>query len=279
MFTFRSAAVVLGLLMCLAPVDAWAQAATQAPLAANQTLDQELSAAPAPGQSGVSLSVGAQIQDGRTSTRGWSIDGIAAHTLAGGQLLRLDAAVHHGKYSGGPNEPLVEAENNQRVTATYLQRLRPRIYALGLAEWRRDAIIELDYRAAAEAGAAVGLIERPHLRLVAGAAFALGRESRGYRPDFEQVRDVGLRQHLVVRLGSSALFEQSFKAHVEVGNAEDKTRQFDVSLMSRVTSRAGMKVYYKYQYDALHPIDQLAAQHEMGVGVQYTFSTHAAPRP
>lgn len=275
----RFIAVILGACACLAPGNAWAQAATKPPLAANQTLEEEMSSAPVPGQSGVSLTVGAQIQDGRTSTRGWSIDAIAAHTLAGGQLLRLDTAVHHGKYSGGPNEPLVKAEDNQRVTATYLQRLRPRVYALGLAEWRRDAIIELDYRAAAEAGALLGLIEQPRLRLVAGAAFALGRESRGYRPDFEQVRDVGLRQHLVAYLGSRAVFEQSFTAHVEVGNADDKTRQFDASLMSRVTSRVGMKFYYKYQYDALHPIGQLAAQHEMGFGVQYTFSTHAAPKP
>ena len=270
-------ALTLGVLCLAVPTHVLAQAAAPAPLAAGQSLAEELTSAPAHGQSGVAVTLGGQFQDGRTETRGVSLDAIVAHTTKRGALLRWDGELSYGKYSRAPGVPLVKAEDNQRAKFTYLQRLRPRLYALGLAEWRRDAIIELDYRAAAEAGAGVGLVEREHLQLFAGASFALGREGRGYLSHSEQVRDLGVMQSLVIRPAPRMMFEQSLRTHVELGNADDHALLLKLSLMSQVTSFAGFKIYYTHQFDALHPVDQAALQREAGIGLQIRFSRGARP--
>lgn len=253
-----------------------AQGGGATPLAPGQSFEQEMASAPHPGQSGVMVTVGAQLQDGRTSTRGWSIGGAAAHTTTHGHLLRLDVKAGYGKYAPGPNRPLVKAEDNQRVTFTYLQRLRPRVYLLGLGDWRRDAIIQLGYRAAAEAGIGAALVEHRRVQLFAGTSFAVGREDRDYLAHSEKVQDLGVMQSLRVILGTTALFEQSLKTHIELGNADDHTTSFDVSLSSRLSRFAGVKVEYSHQYDALHPIDQPASQREVTVGLQFKWPV---PRP
>jgi hypothetical protein len=66
---------------------------------------------------------------------------------------------------------------------------------------------------------------------------------------------------------------------VEIGNADDHALLFSVSMMSRLSAFAGVKVYYTHQYDALHPVDQAALQREAGVGLQIRFSRGAARRP
>lgn len=234
-------------------------------------LAEELTQAPRPGQSGVSATVGFQLQDGRTETLGVSVAGIVAHTTERKQLLRFDVGAKYGRYRPGPGEPLFVAENNQLVSFTYLQRVKERYGAFGMAGWRRDATLGLDYRAWVEGGFGVEAVARENMMMFVGGSLSVGGEGRSFTDTGSTLLDVGILQTLTLRPTPVMLIEQSLKTHLDTLEPDDNTATFNASVTARVATHVGLKIYYKYQYDSLHPPTSNAAQSEVGAGVQIDF--------
>lgn len=235
-------------------------------------LVQTLSTAPKPGESGVSATVGMQIQNGRTSTSGWSISGIAAHTTRNRHLLRLDAEMDKAKYSPAPNDPLVVVEDNQQASFTYLHLFKKRWAAMSTTAWRRDRLIQLNHRFFVDAGVGRQLIETRTVHAFLGVSYALGSESRAYSTRADGVRDIGVLQTFSYRVTPVLNFDQFLRTHVDTTDTGDRIVQFNATLTSRVSRHAGFRIYYKYQSDALHPLTQDPVQREFGAGFMVNFS-------
>jgi hypothetical protein len=231
-----------------------------------------LSTAPRPGESGVSATVGMQMQDGRTSTSGWTLSAIAAHTTRNRHLLRFDGELDKAKYAASPTAPMVTVEDNHQATVTYLHMFRKRWAATSSAAWRRDRIIKLGYRAYVEAGLGRQLVETKAVHAFLGVSYAVGKEDRTYTTRANQVLDVGILQTFSYRVTPVLTFDQFLRTHFDTTDSGDRIVQFNATLTSRVSRHAGFRVYYKYLSDALHPLTQDPVQREFGVGFMVNFS-------
>jgi len=257
-----------------------APVAAQSLAAVNQTeLAEEFTQAPHPGQSGASATVGFQLQDGRTETLGVSVTGIFAHTTARRQLLRVDVTAQYGRYRPAPGEKLFVAENNQLVSFTYLQQVKQRFGAFGMAGWRRDAILGLDYRAWVEGGYGVEAVARKNVLMFIGASLSVGGEGRSFTDKGSTLFDLGILQTFTLRPTPVMLIEEYVKAHVDMLEPDDSTATFNASVMAQVAKHVGLKIYYKYQYDSLHPPTSSASQSEVGAGVQIDFKPASSKTP
>jgi hypothetical protein len=257
-------AVALSALL-LAPVRVSAQDIDALP-----ELVEDMQSAPHPGQSGASLTVGGTLKDGRTETVGWQVSGWAAHTTEKRELLRLDLGLQYGGYRAGAGLPRTTVEDNQKALATYIRPLNKRWSLLGVAQWRRDAVLGLDYRAAIEGGIGYNLIETRRIFAQIGTSIAGGREARSHTDVGEAVRDVGILQLFTYRLTPVLGFEEYVKGQLDTTENDDRHVEASVTLLAQVSKAVGLKIYYTHQYDALHAPSTSATQRELGVGVQIT---------
>lgn len=233
------------------------------------TLAQDFESAPKPGESGAQFTLGGQLSEGRTETKGLNIDGIIAHQTKKRQVWRADVETSYAWYRGEPGTPAVKAEDKQYASLTYWQPWK-KVYLLGMGYYRRDAILGLDYRAAGEAGVGKEIYTSKKVTSFVGGSFAFGREHRNFTDAGEEVRDVGVLQTLNIRVTGLLGFEEWFKAHIDTSGADDGDYTFNASFLAKVSKYAGMKIYYTRQYDALHPASQSAAQSTIGAGVSIT---------
>ncbi len=245
----------------------------------DQTLAQDLASAPAPGKSSVSITVGGQIQQGRTETKGMKVDGIFAHSTQRKDLIRLDAEIDYARYRPAAGEDELVVENSQQATLFYLRPQHKRLYLFGSTAWRRDMIVGLNYRAYAEAGAGTVVVARANVDSFIGLSYALGREHRPHTNQGAAVSDIGILQNFHWRISDIMGIEEWFKGHLQVTDSDDQTYTFNVSLMSKLTKYAGLKIYYKRQYDALTPPTVSNLQNEIGMGVQINFKPAATAKP
>jgi hypothetical protein len=255
-------------------------AAAQTPGASEDStspsLAQDLASAPRPGESGIEATIGGQIQTGRTETKGLVINGIFAHTTKKRELWRADAEINYAWYRPAAGEPSFVAEDNQHAALSYMRPLSARVWMLGNGSWRRDTILGLNYRAAGEAGIGVEAIATRRVTSFLGTGFALGKEDRKHTDEGSNVADVLFLQTLNIKVTGVLGFEEYFKGHIDTSHSDDATYTLNMSFTARVARHVGMKLYYKRQYDALHPSDQSATQSELGAGVQITFAAPPA---
>jgi putative salt-induced outer membrane protein YdiY len=241
------------------------------------TLSQELATAPKPGNTTMSLTVGGQIQDGRTETKGLTVSGFVAHTTTREQILRLSVDTAYAKYRAAAGTPSFVAENNQQVSLTAMHPLHKRVYLFSMGSWRRDVMLGLDYRAWVEAGAGVSAIAHPKVNAFIGASFSVGKQSRHYTTMGETVLDPGILQTLNVHLTDLLSFQQSFLGHVNSTDAgDDNSYTLSAALTAKVSRHIGMKIFYKRQHDTMHPASVSATQSQIGAGVQIGFASNRA---
>lgn len=267
------------LLLCTLVVPAPAAAQTTDPAG---TLAQEMASAPKPGESTITVTIGGQIQEGRTETAGLTATGLVAHTTKRDQILRFEVDTAYGRYRAAPGTPSFVVENNQRVSLTAMQPLheRKRVYLFGMGGWRRDTMLGLEYRAWVEAGAGVSAIVHPKVNAFIGASLSVGRQSRTFTSLGESVVDPGLLQTLTVHLTNLLSFQQSFVGHINSTDAgDDNSYTLNASLMARVSKHVGMKIYYSRQHDTLRPASTPATQSQIGAGVQIGFTSNRAAAP
>lgn len=269
--------VLLMLTMALILGPARHAARAQTPALTQPVLLDQVSSAPHPGQSGASVSVGWQLQEGRTETRGWSLTGIGAHTTKKRELLRVDASMSLARYRPVAGAAMETVEDRQRLIFTYLHPLPlRRVGVMALGGWRRDAILALDYRAWAEAGVGVQAIERPRVSTFLGASLAAGRERRSHTRRAGDVVDVGLLQTFNLRLSPTMRVEQWSKAQVDTTDTGDRSTTFEAALLARVMKHVGMKMSYVHQYDAIVAPGRSKTQSSLTAGVQITFAPAGA---
>jgi len=242
------------------------------------TLAQAMSSAPKPGQSTATATVGGQIQDGRTETKSLGVTGALAHTTEKGKVLRFDVDTVYALYRPAADQPSFVAADNQLVSLTYLQAHGERVRLFGMAEWRRDYILDLDYRAWVEGGAGVVAFARGPASAFVGASYSAGREHRGDMKDGSFVMDVGVLQTFNVHLNKVLSFEQWFKGHKDTTDTGNDNYTLNVTFLTKVTKHAGMKISYNLQHDTLHPPTVSATQKQFNFGMQISFSS-SAPAP
>ena len=242
----------------------------------DQTLAQDLASAPAPGKSAASITIGGQIQNGRTETKGLKIDGIVAHTTQKHALLRLDVEMDYARYRPAPDTPDLVVENSKLASLIYLHPLKSKFYLFGSTAWKRDEVLGLDYRAFAEAGAGRVLWANAKFNAFLGASYAVGKEHRAHTDTGDDVLDVGILQNVHIKISDVAGIEEWFKGHLQTTDSDDKSYQFNIAFLTKVTRHAGLKIYYKNQYDALVPPGTANRQTEVGAGLQIDFKPAAA---
>jgi putative salt-induced outer membrane protein YdiY len=261
-----------GIVLLVVPVSA---AAGQSPGASESlqepTTAQMIASSPQPGERGVQATAGFQIQEGPTSTKAFSINFIAAHTLENRDLARFDLEIGRAYYKASSAVPYLKVEDNFKAQNIYLHIFKKRWAAMGSAYYRRDSVIELDYRTYLEGGIGVQAIETRRVKLLTGVGYAVGRESRKFLPEAEKVLAVGFMDSLVIILSPSARIEQWLQYHADTSRSADRSYALNASLVSRISRHAGVKVYYQRQYDALHPVTVPKLQSEFGAGLSISF--------
>lgn len=266
-------AMVLGLAL---PSLAFAQSPGAAETMLDAALAQSLSSAPVPGQTSVSISAGGNWMSGRTDTKGWNLDGIFAHTTQGRWLMRLEAEVSHTEY-GVPTGGFVPIEDSHLATALVLKPLRPKLSAIGVAGWRKDDILQLDYRTWIEAGIGIHLAESPKLNILVAPMFAVGREQRTFTEAGEKVFDVGLLQSLSFRPNPNFSFDEFVSLHADTTQSRDKYVAVNLSATAKIVKYLALKLYYQHQYAQLVPPGQDPQQSTVGAQLQFLFQRTPAP--
>lgn len=278
--SFIRPVVLRSLIVTIVTLSVTGLAAAQTPGASESStgpsLAQDLASAPRPGESGIEATIGGQLQTGRTETKGLAVNGIFAHTTTKRSLWRVDVETNYAWYRPTADSPSYVAEDNQQANVIYMHPLKPRVWVLGLGSWRRDTILGLNYRVAAEGGIGVEAIATKRATLFLGGGFAAGKEDRSHTEEGSSVADVAFLQTLNIRLTGLLGFEEWFKGHIDTTNADDGNYTLNLSLTAKVAKHAGLKIYYKRQYDALHPSSQSATQSQLGGGVQITFAAPPA---
>lgn len=264
--------LLAGALVCPATA-----AAQDAAAATDTTLIQELTANPIAGQRAVTLTAGASAQRGRTETTDWSVSGVVAHTTDAHLLLRLEADATAAYVRTAPGRPFEKVEDNYFVTGLAMRRFLPRVSWLAIAGWRRDNVLQLDYRVWAEAGVAVHLITRKSVDLLVAPTFAVGDEKRAHTDRGGNVADFGLLQTLTVHVNENFGIEQSLQTHVDTTETDDQALAFSIAATSKVTPHIGLKVFYEAVRDGLRPAGQEALQSKAGIGMSVSFSRTPPP--
>lgn len=252
----------------------------QTPGAAEQSLDaalgQSLSAQPVPGQSFVSVSASGTLTTGRAAARGWSVDGIASHVNASGWLFRAEAEMGRMDMSLPPTSsgPLITVEDSQLVSGIVMHGLRKRLSFITIAAWRRDRLLELEYRTFASAGIGLHLADSQKFSVMVAPMFAGGAEKRSFTVTGDSVADIAVLQTLSYRPHDKFGFDQFLSWHVDTTSTRD--RYFDVNLAatSKITKYVSLKVYYQHQYASLVPAETDPVQNTVGTALQFTFQRH-----
>lgn len=242
------------------------------------TVAQMISSSPQPGERGVQATLGFQFQEGPTSTKGLSLNLIAAHTRSNRDLVRFDLELERVHYKSSPETPFIRVEDNLQAQNVYLHFFRKRWALMGEAFYRRDSVIKLDYRTFLQGGIGAQALDHHRVKAMVGVGYAVGRESRSFLPESEKVLAVGFMNNLVIVVSPTARIEQWLQYHVDTSRSADKSYAFNASFVSRVTKHASLKVYYQRRYDALHPATVPKLQSEIGAGLSISFQPPPRPR-
>jgi putative salt-induced outer membrane protein YdiY len=196
---------------------------------------------------------------------------IAAHTLENRDLARFDLEFAHAYYKASSRAPFIKVEDNLKAENIYLHFLNRRWATIGAAYYRRNPVIQLDYRAYADAGIGVQAVNNRKVKLLAAVGYAVGRERRKFLREAEKVLAVGFRDSLVIMVSPTAQFEQSLLYQVDTSRSGDKTYDFDASFATKISRHASFRVYYQRQYDTLHAATVPKLQSTLGGGLSITF--------
>lgn len=271
---------IFAVLLLVIPVSA---AAGETPAAGQEpTAVQMIASAPQPGDRGVQATVGFQVQDGPTSSKGFSVSLVAAHTLENRDLARFDLEIARSYYKASSKAPFIKIEDNLKAENVFLHFLNKRWATIGAAYYRRNPVIQLDYRAYIDAGIGVQAVDTRRVKLLAAVGYAIGREGRKFLPKAEKVLAVGFRNSLVVMVTPTSQLEQSLLYQVDTSRSGDKTYDFETSFATRISRHASFRVYYQRQYDTLHALTVPKLQHSFGGGLSITFQrppAGAKPKP
>lgn len=240
-----------------------AQATDETPVSAAVVL----ASAPAPGTSVASITLGLQIKDGRTETRGYSIDATWAHSTEGGFLVVLDASQTRAEFRPAPGADRITVDDNHLLSAAAVRPLSEILAAVAVGSWKRDAPLQLDHRLLAQAGLSLHVHRGRTLLFTAGPMVGVGTQDNANVTDSDGIVNLGGVQSLAWQVSESFGIENTFSAYRDLDNSQDHSLALTLSGTAMISKHLGLKLSYKLTNEGIHPDDVDAGQQEFQVGV------------
>ncbi|MDQ3071242.1 MAG: DUF481 domain-containing protein [Acidobacteriota bacterium] len=259
------AALVIGAALATPPL-----ASAQTPVPGAATIDL-LTAAPAVGEHAVSLTVGAQVKDGRTETLGVSVDGWYAYTTHRRQSVRFDIDLSRADFRPAAGAPRIVVEDNHQAALTFMHPLNNRVELLARGFWRRDKPLALSYRVLGMGGVAFNAVRTRSAQLVIAPVVAAGRQKSALPGARDGIVDLGVLQTLHWRVTPTFALQNSFDFFRDVDNSADRSAAFEISGTAMIAKHVGVKVSYSHTHDTIRPPSTSATQQEVDAGVTITF--------
>jgi len=231
-----------------------------------------LASAPAAGTSASSITVGLQVNDGRTETRGYSLDATWAHMSMSETLIRFDGTLKRAGYRPAESEDRITVDDTQSLSASLVRPLSSSFALLGEASWKRDAPVMLDHRILLQAGLGINLTRGETLRMTLGPTVGIGRQNNASAAEAGGFAMAGAMQSLSWRASPTFGLETTLHGYQNLDDSDDFVLDFTVAGTSRVASRLGLKVSYSWLKEGIHPADVSSLQRRLEVGATITLA-------
>ncbi len=265
--SLHPAFVVLTALLAI-PLSLSAQSAGASEEKTDSTVSQQM-AALTPGAWGIDGTVGFRLQDGRTETLGADLDLILYKVTAGGTLIRFDGELTRAEFRPAPGASRITVEDSKFASVTLVPRVAG-IRLLGTGFYSRDVPVGLSHRVMAQFG--------PYLELGSGRihfsiapVLGVGSQENVEATEAETITNFGVIQSMVWHPTNTSTFETWVAAHRDFDVSDDYSVTANTSLAAKVSAHLGLKIYYKYQLEGIHPAAAGSDQHTVGAGLNITF--------
>ncbi len=231
-----------------------------------------LASAPAPGTTTASITIGAQIKDGRTETQGYSLDAIWAHSTEGRTLIRFDGHFTRAEFRPAPGADRIKVDDGHLFSVTAVKPLTNSLALTAVGSWKRDVPLQLDHRVMAQAGVALNLHRGRTLLFTVGPTVGVGTQNNVQSTSSQGIFNLGGIQSLSWQVTPTFGLENTFSAYQDLDNSDDHSVAFTLSGTAMVAKHVGLKVSYKLTDEGIHPDDADARQQELQVGVTITLA-------
>lgn len=231
-----------------------------------------LASAPKPGSSAAAITIGFEINDGRTETRGYSIDATWARMTMSHTLVRLDGQLKRADFRPAVGADRITVDDTKELTASLVHPLKGKIALLGEASFKRDAPVELDHRALLQAGIGFNIIRGETFLLSFGPMVGVGRQNNAAAPDAAGITIIGGIQSLSWRVSPTFGIETSLHGYSNLDDSDDHVIDLSVAGTSRIASRLGLKVSYSWTKEGIHPANVSDIQRRLQVGATITLA-------
>lgn len=245
-------------------------AAAQSEDPTEQTAAQELADAPPAGTWSSDVTLGFQIKDGRTETRGYDADLVVAHSTRGGSLIRFEAQASFAQFRPPSGGDFLKVDDKQYLSVNGVRKLSGRVGATVVGSWQRDDPAGLEHRLMAQAGVYVGVVNSPRVQMMVAPLVGLGTQDDARDTDSEGILNIGGMQSLTWHPTGTATVKLTVKGHQDLKESEDFSLALNGSVGAAINSHLGLKLYYKFSSEGIHPQDQAQNQHEVGAGLSIT---------
>ena len=254
----------------LSPAAAFGQSEGSNEASTDPTPAQQLADAPAPGAWSVASTLGFQIKDGRTDTRGYNVDLIVAHSTSGRTLLRFDGELSRAEYRP-PGGSYLTVDDREYASFTLIRSLKDRLGLMTVGSWQRDSPVGLGHRVMARVGPYIQLINTPRVQLMIAPLIGGGQQNNHRSGSSDGMFNLGGIQSLTWHPTNTFTVQTYFQAHQDLDEGDDYATAFNVSGTAMIASHLGLKIYYKFSAEGIHPDDRDNEQHEVGAGLSITF--------
>jgi len=264
-------AVALVVLGVLVPPDVLAQSPGGDEGSQTATPAQQLADAPPPGTWLADGTLGFQLQDGRTDTRGYNVDLIFAHSTAGGTLIRFEAELIRAEYRAPDSGDFTSVDDREYLGATFVPKLTDQLGIMLLGSWQRDDPVGLEHRTMAQGGLYLELVQSPRLQIMIAPLVGAGTQDNAQEGGSAGIFNIGAIQSLTWHATETFTVQSYFKGHQDLREGDDFSVAFNASGMAGITSHVGLKIYYKLSVEGIHAPDRDNWQHDIGAGISIKF--------
>jgi len=260
--------VAIALLLAL-PFYASAQSAGASEEKMDSTVAQQMGTL-TPGAWGIDGTVGFKLQDGRTETLGYDLDLILYKVTEGGTLIRFDGELTRAEFRPAPGASRITVDDSKFVSATVVPSVAG-LRVLGTALYSRDVPVGLSHRVMAQLGPYISLASGPRIHFSIAPVIGVGSQENVTATEAETITNFGVIQSMVWHPTNTSTFETWVSAHRDFDVSDDYAVTANTSLAAELSAHLGLKVYYKYQLEGIHPPSAGSDQHTIGAGLNITF--------
>ena len=226
-----------------------------------------LASAPAPGSQSASITAGFEVNEGRTETRGYSIDAIWARMSESGMLLRLDGTLKRGEYRAAPGQDRIVVDDMYELAVGLVRPIAGSFSLLASGTWKRDEPVGLKHRFLAQAGVGFTFVKGRQLLFTIGPVVGIGNQDNAASNGADGIPLLGGVQTLSWRASETFGIETEFHGYSNLDDSDDFVLDFTVAGTSQINSRLGLKASYTYTREGIHPQEVSEMQRRLEFGV------------